>query len=72
MAKLSDNLSEYGDHVKVKILRILCSECGQPIPDESLDRLADEEKLSLHCKACGNLIVIILSDVDAFCDNLIA
>lgn len=68
MAKLSDPT----DQVTVKVLRILCSECGQAVPDESLDRLATEEKISLNCSACGNLIVITLSDVDAFCDNLIA
>jgi endogenous inhibitor of DNA gyrase (YacG/DUF329 family) len=69
MAKLSA-LSDPSDEVTVKILRILCPECAQPVPDESLERLESEEKISLHCSACGNLIVIKLSDVDAFCDSL--
>ena len=63
-------LSEPSDQVTVKVLRILCSECGQAVPNESLERLADEEKLSMHCRACGNLIVITLCDVDLFCDQL--
>ena len=61
----------YGDRACIRVLKILCTDCSEPIPDSALDRLFSEEEISLNCKACGAYIVIILSDIDALCDSLV-
>ena len=68
MAKLVERSS---DQVTVRVLRILCSECGQAVADDELERLEREESISVRCKACGNQMTIVLSDIDALCDRLI-
>jgi len=49
--------------VNVSILRVTSSDCGQAVPGETLERLAEEEEINVHCSACGNPIVNSLWNV---------
>ena len=59
MPKLSPKRAP-NNSVNVSILRVICSDCGQAVPDETFERLETETEITHHCSACGNPIVISL------------
>jgi hypothetical protein len=44
----------------LRVLRVICSECGQAVPDKVLERLITEEEITVNCSACGNPTTINL------------